>query len=275
MKIVVTGASGFLGRAVVKRLATTDAVVVPVSRREIPGGVHVFDYTGAPGGDVLIHLAEAAHRGIADRAGDAYEAEAGRLADALFHDRYQRVIYASSALLYGDGDADPHRPQDPVRVTDTYTRVKRRAEQVVLDSRNGIVARLTNLFGPGMSEDNVLSTILRQVPGVDPICVRAAGPVRDFLWVEDAADALALMAAGLTTGVFNVGSGVGRSVGDIARIVLETAGQGDRAILETEPGGRASHLIVDISETVSTWQWSPATPFQRGILQLLNSTIHG
>lgn len=273
MKIVVTGASGFLGRFVVRRLVSTAATVVPVSRRLMPGVVQVSDYTETPTGDVLIHLAEAADRGNAERLGSIYEVEVFAGLSALLKKPYQHVIYASSAVLYGDHAQTPRNPRDTVFVNDAYTRVKHRAESAVLNSAGGIVARLSNLFGPGMSEGNVMRTILRQIPGVGPIRVRDTASVRDFLWVEDAADAIAKMAVGgKGHGVFNVGTGVGHSIGEVARVALGLAGQPDRGVVAMEPGQRASHLVLDVSDTVSRWRWSPVTLLEDGINSLLSAT---
>jgi UDP-glucose 4-epimerase len=272
MKVVVTGASGFLGRSVVRRLSLTGGTIVPVSRRALPGILQVADYADAPAGDVLIHLAEAAHRGAAERAGLTYEQETFAGLSALLKKPYGRIIYASSAVLYGDQVETPRHPHDEVSVSDTYTRVKRRAELAVLDSAGGIVARLSNLYGPGMSEQNVMSAILTQIPGPGPVRVRDIGPVRDFLWADDAADALVRMADATRTGLFNVGSGIGRSVGDVASLALKVGGQPDRLVVSTQPGARRSHLVLDISETVSVWQWSPVTGMEDGINRLLNAT---
>ncbi|HUP41535.1 MAG TPA: NAD(P)-dependent oxidoreductase [Vicinamibacterales bacterium] len=274
MKVVITGASGFLGRSVIRRFSGTAHTVVPVSRRMLPGLFHAARYADAPGGDVLMHLAESADRAAAGQNGAAYEHETSTNLNALLKKRYQRVIYASSAVLYGDRAQTSRQPADEIFVSDTYTRVKRHSEIAVLDSPGGVVARLGNLFGPGMSNDNVMSTILRQIPGDGPVRVRDTRPIRDFLWVDDGADVLVRMAVGTGAGIFNVGSGVGHSVGDLVSVALGVGGQPDRPVVAMHPGARASHLVLDISDTVSAWQWSPETTLVEGIRRLLSATAH-
>jgi nucleoside-diphosphate-sugar epimerase len=269
MKAVVTGASGFLGRAVVGQLIRAGLTVVPVTRRRVPGAVQVEHYADAPSGDVLVHLAESAQRSVAERLGSAYERDATSTIDALLAKPYRRVIYASSAALYGDQASTPRRPDDEVYVTDAYTRVKRHAEIRVLQHSGGLVARLTNLFGPGMAPENVMSTILQQLTERGPLKVRDSAPVRDFLWVDDAAEAIGRMATGEPVGVFNLGTGEGTSVAALALLALDIAGQRGRPIASAQAEGRFSHLVLDISSTVATWRWSPATDLRDGLAQLM------
>ena len=270
----MTGASGFLGHAVVRRLTGTDVSVVPVSRREGRGILRVADYAETPVADVLIHLAEPALRSAAQAAGEVYEADAQARLETLLDKPYERVIYASSAAVYGDVADTPRTPHDPIDVSDAYTRVKRRGEVAVLGRPGGIVARLANLFGPGMSSENVISAILGQIPGSGPLVVRDSEPVRDFLWVDDAADALARMTTGIAAGVFNVGSSVGSSVGTVAKLALEIAGEKNRAVLATQAAARRSHLVLDITDTIDTWGWSPSTSLAEGLGRLLKPGNH-
>lgn len=264
MRIVVNGASGFLGRALMRQLAGNGIDVVGVSRRAVPGLVQVAGYADAPQGDVLIHLAEVNDRSVAESSGTVYAKEALATLESLLCKGFERVIYSSSAVLYGDQHEAPRTVQDPVHIVDTYTELKYASEQAVLGN-NGVVARLTNLYGPGMAEGNVLSTILKQLPLNGPIRVRDATPVRDFLWIEDAAAALSSMARGSASGIFNVGSGQGSSILDLANSALNAAGQTGRPVESEYQGPGRSRLVVDITQTLADFAWQPSTSLPQGI----------
>jgi UDP-glucose 4-epimerase len=266
--VVVTGASGFLGAAVVRACLGARAEVIPVARQAVHGAVRVRSYSEAPRADVLIHLAEDNDRARVAASGAAYEAAAFQTLQALLEKGYGRVVYASSAVLYGGRASSPRKPSDPVHVVDAYTRVKRSSEEAVIGSR-GVVARLANLYGAGMSENNVLSTILRQIPGTAPLEVMDEQPVRDFVWIDDAAAAFAAMAlrAG-KPGIYNVGSGRGVSVSALARAALALAGENDRGVISTRPGEMSS-LVLDVAETAAQWQWRPTTPLEEGLARLI------
>ena len=269
MRIVVTGASGFLGSMVARRLAGRAVEVVRVARRPLPGAIQVTDYAHTPDGDVLVHLAEEKDRSRAHEEGDAGVEAARRVLHALLGKPWQRVIYASSAVLYGDREYAPHKTGDRVYAADAYSRMKLAGEKAVLGSQAGVVARLANLYGPGMAGNNVVSTILRQIDADGPLVVRDETPVRDFVWAEDAADAIARMAMEGASGLFNVGSGEGVSIRQLATLALKLAGQGNRAVLASQPGGRSSCIVLDISATIGALGWSPRIDLEHGLGQLL------
>lgn len=270
MKIVVTGASGFLGKAVVNALNKMNFEVLPVSRRKIDGYIYVDSYCNTPKADVLIHLAEDNNRGAVNIAGPKYEYDMLQTLESLMNIGYEKVIYASSALLYGDKDIKCYTQDDPVTVVDTYTSLKRQSELRVLQNGNGVIARLSNLYGPGMSAMNVVSAIVNQISESCDLILQDISPVRDFLWVEDAAECLSIMATGVSSGIYNVGSGTGISIGLLAQTALDIACQSHRTICSIKENKKVSHLVLDICQTELIWGWKPRTNLISGIKNLLN-----
>ncbi len=275
MRVVVTGASGFLGSALVTHFRREGVSVLGVSRRQFPGMLQVANYEDAPVGDVLVHLAEINDRSLAQFNGAAYEEQALRTLIALQGKGFSKIVYASSAVVYGDQSKIPRRVGDPVFAVDTYTRIKLASEKLVLEW-GGVVARLVSLYGPGMSEGNVLNCILKQIGTEGPICVRDASPVRDFLWIDDAVKALGSMATHENSGVFNVGSGIGYSILDLANLVARAAGEEDRSIESVSSATRISSLVVDVTETETAFVWRPSVKLFEGVAALVKiSTSKG
>ena len=275
MKVVVTGASGFLGFNVLGALAAHEDVdVIAVTRRDIPGWCRVNDYSESPVGDVLIHLAENNDRAEVAKAGQAYEEQMLATLSVLLEKDYRRVVYASSAVLYGDAETHAHLSSDPIKIDDVYARLKRQSELAVLKFSGGIVVRLANIYGPGMSHNNVMSRILRQIPGAGSLEVIDTNPVRDFVWVNDAAEGIVALALGnIKNGndeaLYNLGTGVGTSIGALASMALKIVGQADRPVKSKCSSDRQSTLVLDSSDTNAICGWVPKTSLQQGLSHLL------
>jgi UDP-glucose 4-epimerase len=276
LKVVITGASGFLGGYVLRLMSVQENVqAIAVTRKDVPGFFRVHDYSQTPIGDILIHLAENNDRGVVAKSGQAYEDTVLNTLHALVVKGYQRVVYASSSVLYGDADIHAHYPTDPIQINDSYTRIKRLSELEVLSLPGGVATRLANVYGPGMSKNNVMSTILRQIPGEGALEVIDKNPVRDFVWVEDAAEgvvALALSNLGRHNegGLFNLGTGVGTSIGGLAEVALKIAGEPDRLVRPKQLQDLRSTLILDSSATTAACGWYPKTPLWQGLTHLIN-----
>ena len=268
----MTGASGFLGTAVTRALSDRIEVdVVPVARRALRNGVRVTDYSEAPAADVLVHLAQDPDRGRVNAAGTATEDSAVATLEALLSKGYERVVFASSAAVYGHASDQPHSPNDAVVANDAYARMKLRSEREVQE-RRGAAVRLANAYGPGMAATNVLGIILSQIPGEGPLRVQDVVPVRDFLWVDEAAEGFARLACGDfdLPPVVHLGTGVGTSVGEAAKIALRAAGEEHREVIGTGSSAGKSTVILDFRETTELCGWRPAVNMHQGLSRLLH-----
>ncbi len=268
MRVVITGASGFLGSAVLKKLTIAGLDAVGVSRKKTPGLLQVDKYSEAPSGDVLIHLAENNNRNRVNQLSAAYEQEACRTLDTLLKKGYGMVIYASSSVLYGDGVLTPHPESDPVAAVDIYTSSKMAVEQRVL-SVGGTVARLANIYGPGMARENVLSHILGQLHNDGAITLQDTTPVRDFLWIDDAAAAIIKMVNLQARGVFNIGTGIGTSIGELASMLMAQAKEVQREIVSLQSATKQSCIVMDITKAKRDLHWHPSVLLNEGLQRLV------
>lgn len=275
MRVVITGASGFIGGALLNTLISEGYDCIGVSRRKVHGLQQVGSYSDSPVGDILIHLAEANDRAQVNRLGRAYEQDAANTLRSLLGKGYCKIIYASSAVLYGDGTCRPHAETDSVSADDTYTRVKLASEQALLNGASGSIARVANIYGPGMSSGNVLSDILRQLNNERPVLLWDTAPIRDFLWAGDAVDAFKRMVTESANGIFNVGSGVGTSISNLAEMTLDAAGQANRLIVSQKQSSKPSCIILDVTNTIKRLGWQPAMPLDEGLRQLVIGQTSG
>lgn len=272
MKVVVTGASGFVGNRVVKELLKRGIETCAVARRpvEFTNSLVVDSYLDTPEGDILIHLAENPNRTQVNEMGDDYAVEASALTKALILKDFQRIVFASSVVVYGDKSQELCKPMDPVLADDVYSQSKLDCE-LLIEKHNGVIARMSNLYGIGMSADNVFSKIINQIPCTDEIEVWNDRSVRDFLWIDDAVNALVEIALGKAKGVYNVASGDAVSINELVHMVLTVSGFDKKCkVTVTKPTNKESSIKLDISDTFNAFGWKPEMQLKDGIKQLLN-----
>ena len=272
MRVIVTGASGFLGTAILRELNTIGIDCRGVSRKEKPGLLTLKSYADAPSGDVLIHLAEINDRGLANTMPADYEREVMETLNNLSKKRYRKIVYISSAVVYKATDGRAHKETDLGDPVDTYTRIKLTSEKIVLEQQFGSVVRLANAYGPGMTSNNVVWDILKQIGKPGPIKVIDVKPVRDFIWIGDAANGIAKLAIGTPEGIFNLGTGVGTSVGQLATMLLQQANQNMQSISSMKPHTRPSQVILDIKKAKQNLGWVPLTNIECGLSHLMKQT---
>ena len=274
---MVAGASGFLGRAVVNVLVARGQDVLAVSRKPaaVAAGirkqqVEAYRDLVPPPGAVLIHLAEPNVMSSVESACDAHEKQVRGELEALLARKWEHVVYASSAAVYGDQATHPRDVGETLAPGTVYARAKLKCEDDVI-AAGGSVARLSNLYGPGLAKESLIAEMLAQIPGKGALQVRAVEPVRDYLWVEDGARGVADLAMQRVPGTFNFGSGRGVSVGDLGKMLLACAGE-DRAISAAAPARRPSTLVLDVSRTKVKLGWSPQVPLESGLKRMLENS---
>jgi GDP-4-dehydro-6-deoxy-D-mannose reductase len=263
VRVLVTGADGFVGRHLVQRLVGTGHEVIAGSRPTVHRGwlrdswghavrVVPLELTDpasiraavAAQPEAVVHLAAVASvREAREDPGKAWVVNAAgtaRLLDALLSnaDETERdpvVLIVSSAEVYGKGDHSSRTEGDPPRPQSSYAASKLGAEIAALEAwrRAGlraIIARPFTHTGPGQRPPYVVPSF------VERLLTAKAGsnrriptgnlePVRDLLDVRDVVEAyLGLLVSGKPGETYNVASGEGISLRELFRRVAALIG---------------------------------------------------
>jgi len=97
------------------------------------------------------------------------------------------------------------------------------------------------------------------------VCLGTGKPVREFLYVGDAAEAVARL---LDTDCFeplNIGTGIGTSIKDLAELIAGYTGFGGKIVWDTSKPDGVMRKVLDVSRMKKVLNWEPATPLESGL----------
>jgi UDP-glucose 4-epimerase len=301
-RALVTGASGFLGRALVPALLAGGESVVATGRKTCPFAPHrrliwrqadLAD-PAAPlagllcGVDTIYHLSWSTIPADSNLAPseDARINIVGalRLLESVERGTSPRFIFASSGgTVYGRLVKAPALEEHPLRPLSAYG-VSKWSVEAYLDlfasfgAIRPVSLRIGNLFGPGQETSRLFGAVAhfskRALAGI-PIRMFGDGAVvRDYVYIDDAVDAL--VRAGHTeksSAAFNIGSGKGRSLNDIVAVLQKHFAK--PIMVEHEPGRPfdVPVSVLDSGKARHELGWSARVSFEEGIARTLASMV--
>lgn len=298
-RVLVTGASGFVGSHVVGRLveagaevsamATASASSPPprlavfaqhlrVLRTDIRDAAAVRAAVGAVAPDLVLHLASLTHVGRSfERAHEhiATNVEGTvHLLQALAGD-YDRFVYVGSGDVYGDGPA-PFREDQPVSPVSPYAVSKYAAERFCRMYHQAygwpiVCLRPFNSFGPGQSVDRVIPELI--VAGLQgrSLPMTEGRQTREFTFVTDIAEALvrALTVPDLDGEVLNLCRGEEVSMRALALLVAEVTGSGVEPAFGALPHrpNEIWRMVGDPTRTRERLGWEATVSLEEGLVR--------
>ncbi len=132
-----------------------------------------------------------------------------------------------------------------------------------------IIVRLSNIYGyTRLIRPDLVPTIMQKIFLKDEIKIWSSKPKRDFIFVEDAADAVIKLLNTDHNGVINLGSGEMNSIEKITNYVEKLSGK--KIISENKKVSGPMELIVDISLIKRLTGWRPAYSLEEGLEKTFN-----
>lgn len=276
MKILITGAAGFVGSHLATELAEHGHQVLGIDKNEADLAVPYEtekavietrpDYVvhmGARYGRILCRMEP--HRAVADNAAGTTELA------AVCAKLKIPVLYASSSEVYGDHGTEPITEESELRTPTTiYGLSKRWGEEALalyLPPEKLCVVRMNMLYGPHQRSGLGCCALAQFIAkGLARKTFEVhRGTTRSWLYISDAVRALRLLIEGSHTGVYNLGNeSEPIATEDLAKLVCDAIPTASYRVVGV-PGDQIAHKNYATDKLRATIDWEPETPLREGL----------
>ncbi len=303
---VVTGGAGFLGSHLVTRLLEKEwrvRVVDDLSSGALRNIASVKDdismkkanildraalEKAMAGSDVVFHLAAKVSAAESMEKPELYArvniAGTVNVLEAASKEEVGRVVFQSSAAVYGEEKSLPKKESSPLVPASPYAVTKLLGEALcqVYKDREGIettVLRTFNIYGPRQDPKSPYASVIPKFldalsHGRRPIVYGDGRQTRDFIHVDDAVNALHLAATkkGAVGEIFNIASGKQTSVLELLDVMKKAGGWDVKPKFEAERPGEVRHSYASIDKARNNLGFRPKVTLNRGIKNLVKES---
>lgn len=301
-RIVVTGGAGFIGSHIVDALLARKHDVHVLddlssgcreNLEHVPQVVfHKVDIRSASANDLLErlspHIVVHAAAQISVRASmehpaldtDVNVTGLVNMLSALKEQRGAHVVFLSSGgAIYGEQIAFPADEDHPVNPESVYGLSKRVGEEY-LEFWNrvwGVTStslRLSNVYGPRQNphgEAGVVAIFTQRLLGNQGIAINGTGEqTRDFVYVEDVAEAVGRAVDSRAHGIFNIGTGKETTILELARLIRAAIAPDAPINHVSAKSGEQMRSCIDNQRALRRLEWAPKIELGPGIQRTID-----
>jgi dTDP-glucose 4,6-dehydratase len=302
MRILVTGAAGFLGSHLVDRLLKENHSVIGVDNLSTGNRKNLEHLGNDPRFELQVRdICESFDPGRVDavynmaspasppeylrlaietlRVGSAGTENALRIAK-----KYEACfLQASTSECYGDPDEHPQSESywghvNPIGPRSVYDEAKRFSEALTMAYHrtygvNTHLVRIFNTYGPRLhpSDGRVISNFMMQALKGEPLTIYGDGSqTRSFCYVDDLIDGIVRLAASEEHLPVNIGNPAEFTILECAQAVLEVTGAKSKLVFEALPVDDPTRRCPDITKARKILGWEPKVQLREGLVRSLD-----
>jgi UDP-glucuronate decarboxylase len=298
MKILLTGAAGFLGSHISKKLIDNNHEVIGLDDLSTGSIKNIEQLLNHPKYSFIEHDVRIPYQAKVDAILNFacpaspvnYQKDPVRTIETNFlgminllhlaNETGARIIQASTSEIYGDPTQSPQKESywgnvNPIGIRSCYDEGKRAAETLCFDYRrqhnlDTRVIRIFNTYGPNMAigDGRVVSNFIVQALRNEPIDIYGDGQqTRSFCYVSDLVEGiykLLLLDKNPDTPI-NLGNPKEFTILELAKIVIEITKSKSEIVNNPLPLDDPKQRCPDISLAKSTLNWKPTIELREGI----------
>jgi len=285
-KILITGASGFVGRHILKELSNYKNLDITsvaakgtkidnqlIKKLDITDTQTVKKFLARHQFNIIYHLAALIPKD------DAAEAEKAilingigtlNLLQAAAQTKVNKIVYASSASVYN------RKMNLPIKETYTlptnlYGLSKLIGEMACElfqgQSESKIISlRYASIYGYGQNENTVLPTFIKQAKTNKDLTIFGQGErSQDFIYIKDIARITTQVGFDDSCGVYNIGSGQETSMKELATKIIKVFGSKSKIISQGQEND-ITKFVLDINQAKQDLNYQPAFNLESGLI---------
>lgn len=288
-KISITGASGFIGRNLLKILNERGYAISVLDFDDTgtyPNGINVVKgdlLIGEgideflDGSDVLVHLAGQVLPGKTSmEEGNVKMTES--LVSKLGGHSVKKIVFSSTVAVYGSSTNRVFRESDECHPDTEYGSSKLKAEKIIKDwgKKNGnqyAILRFFSIYGSG-NKKGVVFNLCNDFINKGEVRIYGDGSQkRDLVYVEDAARALALTVSRNLEGIYNVGTGKNYSILDLVSMLEKISGKKCKIVFKKQDKSKVGGIFFSVEKFKKKIEWLPKTRIEAGVKLVYESLI--
>ena len=293
MKILVTGAAGFIGsafcRLALKHGHQIAGIILPATMpsANVPSDEKMIWLEGTLAGlpwekierfqpDVCVHFAWIATPGV------YLESPENELCLQWSLDLVRRlrdigvnhIVGAGTCIEYQISEAPLAEDLTPVNPTTLYARCKDAlrktlAAEAQKDGWHFCWGRVFYPYGVGEHPARLCSSLIQKLGRGEKLVLKTPNSRKDYIYIEDLAAAILLTVEKRFTGTINWGTGKGVSVREIADIVAAMLGQPELVLEQNPPAHDPFPFVVAEVAKLQILGWRPQVDFKTGLVRLI------
>lgn len=295
-KVLVIGGAGFIGRTIIKKLVELNHNVEVIdnystgdkeelekilNREVVPKEFISGEYDSMFNDiDYVLHLAAkiSVVESITKPTHYIYNNSLGstRVIMLCMMNHIKKMVFSSSAAIYGDNPINPKTEDMTPNPLSPYALSKLDTEYMLkmYPELKSVVLRYFNVYGPGQRASSPYASaipifISKALKDEDITIYGDGNQIRDFVYVDDVANANIHMMLNDCTGTYNVGTGSSITINELVNLVIKLTNSSSKVIHEKERTGEIKVSISSNKKILDTG-FTFSSEFEKNLLNTIN-----